>query len=73
MLFICSCGEFSNLKRSHLLTVCGNAILGKADETAIVVKHAAAGTGNAFVAGDDGAGRMQSPRGCEIVGGVKIE
>lgn len=61
MLFV-SCGsEFSDFKGADLLTVSGIAILGKAKEATVVVEHATAGPGNAFITRDDWAGRMFSP------------
>src|SRR5438270_13437712 len=73
MLFIYCGGEFGDFEGSDLLAVSGIAILGEAKQTAVVIEHATAGPGDAFVARDDGAGRMLSPWGSGIVHRIKSQ
>ena len=73
MLFVCCRREFGDLKGSHLFAVNGITILGKTKEPAVIVDHAATRAGNALVAGDDETGRMLSPDGSWIVGGIKSQ
>src|SRR5689334_15505100 len=73
MLFVCGWRELSDLKGAHLFAVNGITILGKAKKPAVVIDYTATGAGDAFVAGDNGAGRMLSPVGSRIVGVIKSQ
>src|SRR6476646_3372786 len=73
MLFVRRRREFSDLKGAHLFAVNGITILGKAHKPAVVIDHTASGPGNAFVAGNDGAGRMRGPGGSWIDGVIQSQ
>src|SRR5947209_20042850 len=73
VLFVSGRGQVSNGKGANLLAVNGNTVLGEADRLVIKDEHSSSGPRDAFVAGDQRAGRMFSPGGNGIGGEIEAQ